>query len=280
MASAPVSIAAAAKPRLWPVRLIMVLGLAGLAYAAVLVGPAMILALPLALPCVWVLFAFPRPTTLPWARGIAMLVFPFAVLDTALLAVVMSGLQRLLALIPAAIALLCWFAIGDAARLWEIQAQQGTARGSFRGKTALAIAYCLVCFFLAAVAIPSLEMPTGSHRDARNEASAVGSLRMVHTAMKTYEQQHPNQPAPEKLSALGDAIPPELACPLPSCVRNDYRFFYSPLPSDAAGLRFSLLARPEQYGKRGRRSFYVDQTGFIRWTGEDRACTDKDPPLQ
>ncbi len=42
---------------------------------------------------------------------------------------------------------------------------------------------------------------------------------------------------------------------------------------------FTVVARPEVFGKTGLKNLFVDQTGVIRETSEDREATALDPPL-
>ena len=68
---------------------------------------------------------------------------------------------------------------------------------------------------------------------------------------------------------------------------GDYRYEYRPGPpieNPPEGCRpgaqsFTMSARPLEYGKGGRRSFFLDESGEIRSTVEDRAATAEDPPL-
>jgi len=41
-----------------------------------------------------------------------------------------------------------------------------------------------------------------------------------------------------------------------------------------------MVAKPAEYGKAGTRSFYMDKSGVIRGTDENREATAEDEPLE
>ena len=136
-----------------------------------------------------------------------------------------------------------------------------------------------IILIIAAIAIPNLLRA----RIAANEASAVASLRTIHTAVVTY------------FATYADGYPPGLANlgqpPLggnPSCARADlidnllaaapnqksgYTFIYAgatavlnPPPGCAAGWNaYTINANPIAPGTTGQRYFFVDNTGVIRF---------------
>jgi hypothetical protein len=121
-----------------------------------------------------------------------------------------------------------------------------------------------------------------------NQASAVGALRVIATAEIEYARTYragfsrslatlapPTAGAQPSASAAGfiDGV-------LASGVKSGYRFTYTPGAPDQAGhiQTYTLTARPLEYGKTGRASFFTVQSGVIRYTTEDRPATVKDPP--
>jgi hypothetical protein len=66
---------------------------------------------------------------------------------------------------------------------------------------------------------------------------------------------------------------------------DGYSFDYRGEPSDKTvegckvAKNYMATARPVVFGKTGRRSFFVDQTGVIRCTSENRSATVGDPPI-
>ncbi|HKQ86932.1 MAG TPA: DUF4190 domain-containing protein, partial [Candidatus Acidoferrales bacterium] len=141
---------------------------------------------------------------------------------------------------------------------------------------------------VAAIAIPNLLRA----RMAANEASAVASLRTIDQAAIAYSQTYKNG-YPGSLEVLaGIGIP---SCDhaglidgeLASGTRNGYVFTYQPSSGPrpesiaskpvtngcsvpgAAG--FTVNADPERRGTNGQRSFFVDQTGVIRYDNAETA---------
>jgi len=126
-------------------------------------------------------------------------------------------------------------------------------------------------------------------RVGANQASAVGALRTINTAEITYAETYKTGFSPS-LAAL--APPAAVAQPLASAagfidsvvasgVKNGYRFSYTPGSRDKAGhiQTHTLTARPLQYGKSGGNSYFADQSGVIRTTGEDCPATAKDEAI-
>jgi len=60
---------------------------------------------------------------------------------------------------------------------------------------------------------------------------------------------------------------------------GSYRITYQPSPANDDGriTNYLLFARPLEFGKTGKRSFIVDETGKVRSTDENRAATLSDP---
>jgi hypothetical protein len=125
-------------------------------------------------------------------------------------------------------------------------------------------------------------------RRDRDEASTVGSLETLHRAEVTYAETYKTGYAPN-LAAL--RFPPPGAEPSPSAagfidsrlasgVRMGYAFTYAPGPADKAGhiQTYTVTAWPLKYGESGQNSYFMDQSGIIRYTTEDRLATAKDPP--
>jgi len=112
------------------------------------------------------------------------------------------------------------------------------------------------------------------------EASAVGSVRTLNTALVTYASTYPEIGFPAKLEALGgdggsashagliDSV-------LASGVKAGYKFEYS-----GGGTTYNIVARPVSPDVTGKRAFFTDQSGVIRFTQENRIPTAQDPPLQ
>ena len=63
---------------------------------------------------------------------------------------------------------------------------------------------------------------------------------------------------------------------LGSGTKSGYAFT---LTTDDAGKTFTITGRPEEYGTRGARSFFANQTGVVRSTDEDRSADSDDAPF-
>ena len=158
----------------------------------------------------------------------------------------------------------------------------------------LGIVMIPLILIVAAIAIPNLLRA----RTAANEASAIGSLRTIDQAAITYSQTYKNgYPANlEVLTGIG----------LPSCdhaglidgvlasgTRDGYVFTYQPtsgpLPESIASspvangcsvpgaAGFTVNADPIRRGTTGQRSFFVDQTGVIRFDDSEPATAESTP---
>jgi type IV pilus assembly protein PilA len=165
----------------------------------------------------------------------------------------------------------------------------------------LGVAVIPFVLIVAAIAIPNLLRA----RMVANEASAVGSLRTINTAARTYASMYSNG-YPPSLEAMAG---PEGASPtcdhaeligttLAAGIRSGYVFTYTvrtkdggqrilfrsddaaakgcTIPGDAA---YTVTADPITRGTTGQRSWFTDQTGVIRCENYGPATKDS-PPLQ
>ena len=116
-----------------------------------------------------------------------------------------------------------------------------------------------------------------------NEQSAIAALRTLATALVSYNAEYSEMP--DKIEALGghaadpepDAahaqlIDPELAT---MHVRSGYEIQYQRTSVDS----YQITARPLDFGKSGSRNFFVDESGVIRFTDEDRQARANDSML-
>lgn len=127
-----------------------------------------------------------------------------------------------------------------------------------------------------------------------NEDIAIDALAKIADALTRYQMAYGK--LPEMLDALGPA-PPEGASPehadfLPADLAagsgGGYNFRYAIVPSNIVGddsdrdkaAGFVLAATPSEYGKDGKRSFYLDSNGILR--GADKhgqVATSTDPKI-
>ncbi len=130
--------------------------------------------------------------------------------------------------------------------------------------------------------IPSMARQWEEADFAAREDNAIASLRKLASALETYRRAYGK--LPEALTALGPApksgISPEAGglvdAELAAGSKDGYIFRYNLVPA-AGGLPeheadkaagFALAATPTQYGKTGRRSFFLDSAGALR--GDDK----------
>jgi hypothetical protein len=135
----------------------------------------------------------------------------------------------------------------------------------------------------------------------QNESSATNVLRRLHNVLATYAATYPEVGLPPDLVVLGSA-----AASSESSSDNDVSDF-SADDAEHAGLlennlavnqfesngyvfryelqvgglegAYSISARPAQYGKAATRSFYMNESGEIHNTVENREATAEDEPF-
>jgi hypothetical protein len=188
--------------------------------------------------------------------------------------------------------------------LSDIRKAAGRLKGRGMATAGLVLGYAGVfaipfVLIIAAIAIPNLLRS----RIAANEASAVQSLWAIHTATIEYAATYGNGFAPD-LATLDGAGTGAPSCDharlingiLGSGERAGYTFTYTLRRGDVSeqtlspraaangcsipgASRFTLNADPVTPGTTGQRSFYMDQTGIVRWSGNGPATADS-PPLE
>ncbi|MDP9267096.1 MAG: DUF4190 domain-containing protein [Acidobacteriota bacterium] len=161
----------------------------------------------------------------------------------------------------------------------EIAKSAGRLKGAGMALAGLILGYASLTIFplliIAAIAIPNLL----SARQSANESSAVSSMRTINTAAVTYMASYPDKGYPPSLETLGTAqfIDSELA----TGEKRGYRFTYTPIDANGDGVNESyvLNADPVTPGTTGRRHFFSDDTGIIRYDTAQMA-TKESQPLQ
>jgi hypothetical protein len=115
-----------------------------------------------------------------------------------------------------------------------------------------------------------------------HETAAADALRIVNKAQAEYAKAHRGQGFAPSLAELG---PTPGAALIDDSLANGRRYNYSitlnPTPTDTSGRisKYTLTARPQSYGSFGRRSFFSNESGIIRYTAADRAPTIQDRAL-
>jgi hypothetical protein len=135
------------------------------------------------------------------------------------------------------------------------------------------------------------KMPTEFH-----ESMARANLSSFYQNLRTYESQY-HLGFPTTLKALGqppswasrneehaglvnDKFPGNEFSDDGSCIsEGSYRITYQPgaLNRDGKIANYLLSARPLEFGKTGKRSFVIDETGVVHSTDENRAAKPSDP---
>ncbi|MGA7853010.1 MAG: DUF4190 domain-containing protein [Candidatus Acidiferrales bacterium] len=163
------------------------------------------------------------------------------------------------------------------------------------------IALIALILLIAAFAIPNLFR--GNIKV--NEASAVGALRIINVAAATYQSEYENG-FPSSLDVLGGDRRATATCnhanlldqSLAEGRKFGYGFTYTPKYPDGStepvispkaaakgctsggASGYSITADPLQRGSTGRRSFYTDQTGVLRYANNGESATADSPPLE
>ena len=164
--------------------------------------------------------------------------------------------------------------------------------GQFRERGIAIAGLALAYLWLAgSVLVMGISAFIANSQTAANQASAVGSLRIINVAAKTYAQTY-NRGFPPALAALGPPIPETSnASPVSSekgtgliddvlamGTKLNYRFTYVAGPVDSRGKiqTYTVRADPTEPGKTGKRHYFTDQTGVIRF--EEKKEADQNSP--
>jgi type II secretory pathway pseudopilin PulG len=134
--------------------------------------------------------------------------------------------------------------------------------------------------------IPQLSKQWVEQDFAAREDAVIQTLRGLADAIQTYV--HAWGKLPESLAQLGpapqDQISPELASlvneHLAAGSQRGYSYRYRIVPApDGSETAFELAAAPEDYGKTGRRSFFLDTKGKVHAADKHGAVATSDDPL-
>lgn len=118
---------------------------------------------------------------------------------------------------------------------------------------------------------------------AHDEASSVGALRTINVAQVEYARTHPDRGFASSLAELGPGSDdPLIDSTLASGVKGSYIYILTAAPQDSHGriVRYCITARPQHYGNKTKHSFFIDESGVLRFTTENRFATTEDPALQ
>ena len=139
-----------------------------------------------------------------------------------------------------------------------------------------------IILIIAAIAIPNLLKA----RISANESSAVGTMRSVSTAAVQYSAQCPALGFPANITVLGPGPGDCTGAGIIDAVqvtntKSGYNFAYAAGAANAAGVvtGYTYNADPINRGITGQRSFFLDQSGVIRYN-QTAAAAVGDLPLQ
>lgn len=140
-----------------------------------------------------------------------------------------------------------------------------------------------IILIISAIAIPSYLRS----RIQANEASAVGSIRMINTSAVTYSTTYVNVGFPANLADMGGANPcsptSTTACVLEDALAQGTKSGYSfAWTGDGAtpSVSYTLTATPLSVGSSGQRQFCTDLTGVIRFDPSGAGCSGISSPVQ
>src|SRR3989442_695572 len=112
---------------------------------------------------------------------------------------------------------------------------------------------------------------------AANESSAIQSLRAIHSAEATFQATTGNGSYGSWQELVSAKL---IAQDLVDQTRKGYRFRLQVKPrSDSTPASFRAVASPRIYGQTGRRSFYIDEFGVIRFSPQRNAAIQMMQPL-
>ena len=121
---------------------------------------------------------------------------------------------------------------------------------------------------LAAIAIPNLLRA----RLNANESAAISALRTVSSSAISFRSVSTQYPA--TLGALTAVTPPYIDTVLGAGAKNGYNFALTGTVTS-----FTATARPTTFQSTGVRSFFVDESGVLRWTDGDAEPTGATPTV-
>lgn len=140
-----------------------------------------------------------------------------------------------------------------------------------------------IILIISAIAIPSYMRS----RMQANEASAVGSIRMINTSAITYSSTYVDVGFPTNLADMGGANPCT-ATSTSACILEDtlalgtksgYAFLWTG-DGMTPSIAYSLSGTPLTIGGSGQRMFCTDQVGVIRYDSSGSGCNATSAPVQ
>jgi len=119
---------------------------------------------------------------------------------------------------------------------------------------------------LAAIAIPNLLRA----KISANESSAISALKALTSAAITYRSSHSSYPV--NLSALIAESPPYIDSVLAGGTKQGYNFNFT-----GYAYTFEATANPVTFNRTGKRYFFVDESGVLRYNETNEATNSSSP---
>ena len=133
-----------------------------------------------------------------------------------------------------------------------------------------------IILIIAAIAIPNLLRS----RMSANEASAVGSVRLLVTCAVTYQTGHPDIGYPVDAAAMGPTPPNDncidevlVQAALGAVPKSGYVFSFTPTnPIGVVSTGFDITGFPAACDRSGVRTYFADESGVIRFLNVPGMC--------
>lgn len=117
----------------------------------------------------------------------------------------------------------------------------------------------------------------GGEAAAQAEDRAIRALRDAGASLAAYADAQGGT-FPPSLEALPGESGERMKRTAQAALAEGYQLEYALRPAEASGMhrQYTLLARPRNWGYR---NFYLDESGVLRATRENRAASVQDPPI-
>jgi len=158
---------------------------------------------------------------------------------------------------------------------YSMSREKGDARALLKGILE-AVGFIVLIGLLGAFTLPLM-----GYNPRGNEARAVRSIRQIHTCAARFAARHPERGYPASLAQMGPAGDECIDEQLAGGQKNSYVFVYGPGTAAPAGRisGYTIHAHPAHF-EGGVLKYFSNETGVIRWTGEEREASGVDPPLK